>query len=115
MAGKCYLKRSLADVPVERDTCGSRQRLLTGADALPASLHVTRMTSAEPHVHRRTTEYYYVLDGSGRLTVEGEEVPLVPKDVVVIRPGARHSAKGELTVLVIAIPPFDPEDQFTAT
>ena len=115
MVSKGYLKRSLADVEVEWDICGSRRRLVTGADEVPASVHVTEMSGAEPHFHRKTTEYYYVLEGSGRLTVDDEEVALAAGDVVVIWPGAIHSARGELTALVIAVPPFDPQDQFTAS
>lgn len=106
-----YLKRSPSDVELEWDICGSRRRLITGADGSPASIHVTTMSGARPHFHRTTTEYYYVLEGSGRLMVDGEPVPLEMGDVVMVRPGATHHAEGELTCVVMGVPPFDPADQ----
>jgi len=111
--GKGYLKRSPSDVQIERDICGFRQRLMTAADSLPASVHVTKIREAKPHFHKKTTEYYYVLEGAGHLLVDGEHVPLQVGDVVVVQPGAIHHAEGDLTCLVIGIPPFDPADQFT--
>jgi len=112
LVGKGYLKRSPADVETERDICGFRQRLMTAEDSVPASVHVTKMSEAKPHFHKKTTEYYYVLEGAGYLLVDGERVPLQAGDVMVVQPGATHHAEGELTCLVIGIPPFDPADQF---
>ena len=79
-------------------------------DGAPASITCLKTHDATPHWHQRTHEYYYVLEGTGRIVIDGESVPVEPGDCVWIRPGAFHYAEGDLTSLIIGIPPFDPED-----
>ena len=69
MDSKAYTKVSASDSPEERSTCGFRQRLIRKEDGAPASLTRLRTNEAKPHWHRETHEYYYVLDGSGKLIV----------------------------------------------
>jgi mannose-6-phosphate isomerase-like protein (cupin superfamily) len=58
------------------------------------------------------TEIYVVLEGNGHLELDGEKVPLRPFTAVMIKPGCRHRAVGELRILNIAIPAFDPADEW---
>jgi mannose-6-phosphate isomerase-like protein (cupin superfamily) len=44
-----------------------------------------------PHYHPRTEEIYYVLEGSGEMTIEREKRAVGPDDAVAIPPGAVHS------------------------
>ena len=92
--------------------CGESRRAFVGTDS-PASMHrVTIKRDSRAHYHRKLTEIYYVLKGRGRLEADGERVALAPGTAVLIRPGCRHRAVGRLEVLVVAMPPFDPADEF---
>ncbi len=42
------------------------------------------------HHHEETSEFYYVLEGSGRVTVAGEEVEVGPGTVIYIPAGDKH-------------------------
>ncbi|MEO2241192.1 MAG: cupin domain-containing protein [Euryarchaeota archaeon] len=64
----------------------------------------------EEHYHERITEVYYVLEGTGRVHLNGRPVDVRPGDVVVVRPGVRHKVEGRMRLLVACSPPFDPED-----
>lgn len=68
--------------------------------------------SARLHYHKRLTETYVVLQGEGYLEVDGDKVPLKPLTSVTIRPGCRHRAVGQLTLLNFVVPAFDPADEW---
>jgi mannose-6-phosphate isomerase-like protein (cupin superfamily) len=69
---------------------------------------------AKLHYHKRLTETYYFLecDESAAMQLDGEVVPVRPGMCVLIRPGVRHRAIGRMTVLIVAMPKFDPEDEW---
>lgn len=110
---KAYVKVSADLQPTERSICGFRQRMLKKADGAPASITRLRIFEAQPHWHKVSHEYYYVLAGSGRIVIDGEDVPVAAGDCVWIRPGHVHHAEGDLESLILGIPPFDEEDTFT--
>ena len=112
MAHHNYLKVGGDDRTVERSTCGFRQRLIKKDDGAPASVTRLRTDHATPHWHKHTHEYYYVLEGSGTLVIDSEEVPVQAGDCVWIRPPAMHHAVGDLESLIVAAPAFDPDDMF---
>jgi len=100
------------DIKPERSLCGYRQRMVKGEDGVPASLTYLSVSEAECHYHKQTTEYYYVLEGEGTIKLDDRVVELRPHTLVCIPPGVKHVAAGDLKVLVIGIPPFNPDDQF---
>jgi len=106
------LARRLSDVEKERSVCGFRQRLLKKDDGAPASVTYLAVYEAGRHYHNETTEYYYVLEGTGVLHLDDETIALEPNMVVWIPPGVKHSAEGDVKVLVICVPAFDAEDQY---
>ena len=102
-----------ADIPPLRCPCGWAQRAFTDVPDGPATVHrVTISEDARAHYHKRMTEIYVVLEGTGHLELDGESVPVEPMTTVMIKPGCRHRAVGELTILNIAIPAFDPADEW---
>ena len=107
-----YVKVSSLRVDTERSTCGFRRRLIKKDDGAPASITRLNTHDAKAHWHRHTHEYYYVLEGSGTLVIDAEEVPIVAGDCVWIKPPAMHFAVGDLESLIIAVPAFDPADTF---
>ena len=107
-----YKKVSRNTVETERSTCGFRRRLIKKDDGAPASVTCLKTSDATPHWHKHTHEYYYVMQGRGKLVIDGEEVPVAAGDCVWIKPGAFHHAEGELESLIIAVPAFAPDDIF---
>lgn len=74
--------------------------------------------ATEPHHHKVSEEFYYVLQGSGRITIDGEERPVAPGDAILIPPGAvhtlRNSGADELRILCCCAPPYAHEDTYLA-
>jgi mannose-6-phosphate isomerase-like protein (cupin superfamily) len=69
------------------------------------------------HVHEGSTEILYLLEGEGRMTIEGQEVAVRAGDAVRVPRGARHSFRvtGDRPVeaLQLYVPP-GPEERFKA-
>jgi mannose-6-phosphate isomerase-like protein (cupin superfamily) len=109
-----YLVRRATDAPTVPCPCGDSTRILTGADGAPCSLHVTSIRDATRHYHRETTEVYYILEGSGKMELNGDWVDLAPGMVVWIEAGTRHRLVSEVGVktVVFGIPAFNPADEY---
>jgi mannose-6-phosphate isomerase-like protein (cupin superfamily) len=67
---------------------------------------------ARTHYHKKTTEIYVILEGTGEMELDGEKVPVRPMTSIMIKPGCRHRAIGRLKILNIAIPKFEPADEW---
>jgi mannose-6-phosphate isomerase-like protein (cupin superfamily) len=85
----------------------------SGADLLTTSLVEIR-PGGEQRVHTHTPEQiYFILEGSGRMTVGGEEAAVRPGDCVFIPSGAPHGLKndgpGLLRYFSAAAPAFTAE------
>ncbi len=112
---RAALVRHEATAPRERSTCGWRWRLLSREDAgrgLAAWAHVVDIDGARAHFHRRSAELYYVLEGEGRVILNGESHAVQPGSLVHIPPGVVHSAEGRMRVLVVGIPDIAEDDLF---
>ncbi len=108
-----YLVAQLDEIEPVPCPCGSAQRGFAVPDNTMASVHVTEISAdAKTHYHKRLTEIYVVLEGTGHLELDGQRIPLRPMTAVIIRPGCRHRAVGRLRVLNTVIPPFDPADEW---
>src|SRR5207253_8453868 len=73
--------------PRERSTCGWRDRLISREDVAehPAAwAHAVDIDGAKLHYHRRSTELYYVLSGSGVVLLDGVEHEVRPGSIVHI-------------------------------
>jgi len=115
---KKILVRHEGDVPRERSTCGWRDRLISREDAAvkPAAwAHAVDIDGAEPHFHKKATELYYVLEGSGTVTLDGVEHKVCQGSLVHIPPEVIHSASGRMRVLVVGIPDISDGDYFQVT
>jgi mannose-6-phosphate isomerase-like protein (cupin superfamily) len=109
-----YIVRRLADAPTVPCPCGQSTRPLTAADTPVCNLHVTFIKDSVRHYHRDCTEVYLVLEGSGVLEVDGDEVEVGPGTVVYIPPLTRHrlrSPEGVRTV-VFGVPALNPADEY---
>ena len=79
----------------------------------PASIHLLKVKD-EPtcHYHQKTAEIYLILAGEGFLELDGEMIPVKPMSSVLIKPGCRHRAVGQMTLVNIPVPKHDPNDFF---
>ena len=108
-----YTVAQLDALPAVDCPCGSARRAFGQLPNARASVHLVDIKcDAETHHHQRTTEIYVVLEGTGELELDGIRIPVKPLTAVLIRPGCRHRALGNLRILNIPIPPFDPTDEY---
>ena len=94
--------------------CGTARRAFAGDDRFPGTLHLTQISrEAVTHHHQSHTETYVVLDCSDDAAIEldGVRHPVARHTAVLIPPGVVHRAIGEMTVLIVCTPDFDPADE----
>jgi mannose-6-phosphate isomerase-like protein (cupin superfamily) len=99
----------------EHSTCGWRDRLISRQDAklFPAAwAHAVDIDGAKLHYHKRSTELYYVLEGSGTVSLDGIEHEVSKGSIVHIPPEVVHGARGRMRVLVIGIPDIADDDYY---
>jgi mannose-6-phosphate isomerase-like protein (cupin superfamily) len=109
------LVRHQGHTPRERSTCGWRDRLISREDThlSPAAwAHAVDIDGAKLHFHKRSTELYYVLEGSGSVLLDGVEQEVHAGSLVHIPPGVVHGARGRMRVLVVGIPDIAEDDYF---
>ncbi len=93
--------------------CGSARRAFATDDNSVATLHVVDISAdSRVHYHRKMTEIYLVLEGEGHMELDGERIPVRPMTSVFIKPGCRHRAVGNMRIVNIPIPAFDPQDEW---
>jgi mannose-6-phosphate isomerase-like protein (cupin superfamily) len=108
-----YQIAQLNDIPTIQCPCGFTRRAFTTDTDQTATLHLLDVKKdARVHYHKKITEIYLILDGEGHMELDGEIVPIKPMSSILIKPGCRHRAVGELKVAITAIPAFDPEDEW---
>lgn len=109
------LVRHESDVPRERSVCGWRHLLLSRQDQdanVAAWVHTVDIDGAKLHYHKHTTELYYVLEGAGTLSLDGNEHSVSKGSLVHIPPRVVHGARGRMRVLVVGIPNLSDDDVF---
>jgi mannose-6-phosphate isomerase-like protein (cupin superfamily) len=108
-----YQIARIADIAPVACPCGQTRRAFTDDPEQIASLHVVDITDdARTHYHKRLTEIYYVLEGTGQMELDGELFDIGPGDSILIKPGCRHRAIGKLKILNVPIPAFDADDEW---
>nr|VFK31904.1 MAG: Cupin domain-containing protein [Candidatus Kentron sp. MB] len=96
---------NISDVKQTRGHCGLIRPMTTDG---PARFVHLLVDNAERHYHKKTTEYYYVLNGRGQLYLDGEIYDIRKGDLVTIPPGTVHNAIEQdeaLEIVVVEIPP----------
>ncbi len=80
-----------------------------------ATVPVGRPT--ERHFHKLSEEFYFILEGTGVMEINGEERPVFPGDAILIPPGAWHqitAIQTTLRLLCCCAPPYAHEDTYFA-
>lgn len=93
--------------------CGTTRRAFVDEPDQIASLHVVDITTnAQKHYHKKLTEIYYVLEGTGQIELDDQLIDVKPGSAIMIKPGCRHRAIGELKILNVPVPAFGPNDEW---
>lgn len=110
---KRYMLAQLDEIPPVPCPCGQARRAFAGGGNTLATMHLTDiMADARTHFHQRMTEIYLVLEGTGEVELDGERFPVKPLTAIFIKPGCRHRAIGNLRIINVPIPAFDPADEY---
>ncbi len=89
----------LSNAPVEKQSLAEA--------SLPAG------GSTQRHYHKRSEEFYFLLEGAGDMEIDGEVRRVEPGDAVLIPAGARHAIRavdGPCRFLCCCAPPYSHED-----
>lgn len=93
--------------------CGLTRRAFARPDNPTATLHMVDIQcDSKVHYHKKLTEIYLVLEGEGHMELDGERIPVKPLTAIFLKPGCRHRAVGDLRIVNIPVPAFDPTDEW---
>jgi len=91
-------------------SCGLTKRAFAEDPDQVATLHVVEIKKdSQTHYHKKLTELYYVLEGEGQIELDGKLVGVRPGSAIMIKPGFRHRAIGELKILNVPVLAFESE------
>jgi mannose-6-phosphate isomerase-like protein (cupin superfamily) len=70
--------------------------------------------ATQRHYHKVSEEFYFVLEGRGRMEIDGDAQEVGPGDAILIPAGAWHTIAAEerLRFLCCCAPPYAHEDTF---
>ncbi len=113
MTTKNYIVEQLDDIEPVPCPCGSSRRAFVQPDNPVATLHMVDISKdSRIHYHKKLTEIYLILEGEGHMELDGERVPVKPMTSIFIKPGCRHRAVGNLRIVNMPVPAFDPDDEW---
>ncbi|HEY5706924.1 MAG TPA: cupin domain-containing protein [Terrimicrobiaceae bacterium] len=71
-------------------------------------------SSTERHYHKKSEEFYFLLEGEGIMEIDGEARAVTPGDAVLIPPGSWHqiTASSPLRFLCCCAPPYSHDDTY---
>jgi len=108
-----YMVAHFDDINAVKCPCGLAKRAFAGPDNSTATMHIVDIREdSRVHYHKKLTEIYLVLEGSGQMELDGESVSVEPFTAIFIKPGCRHRAVGKMRIINVCIPPFDTKDEW---
>ena len=91
---------------------------VAGAQALECSIAHAIIPPGEstlPHMLKRSTELYFILEGVGEMHINDESVPVSPGQCIFIPPKARqwirNTGKENLVLLCVVSPKWQADDE----
>ena len=108
-----YMIARFDEIDPVKCPCGFSKRAFLAADNPTATMHIVDIEEdASVHYHKKLTEIYLILEGTGHMELDGRRVPVKPFTAIFIKPGCRHRAVGRMRIVNVSIPPFDTEDEW---
>lgn len=79
-----------------------------------AEARVSAGSATERHYHKLAEEFYFILEGSGEMEIDGETRSVGPQDAILIPAGAWHTIRAttDLRFLCCCAPPYAHEDTY---
>ena len=108
-----YEVAQLDEVESTQCPCGTTKRAFVSPENPVATIHIVDISKdSRVHYHKKLTEIYLVLEGEGHMELDDEIVPVKPMTTILIKPGCRHRAVGQMRIVNIPVPAFDSEDEW---
>lgn len=108
-----YVIEQLDEMETLQCSCGTTRRAFATPDNQVATMHLVDISKeSRTHYHKKLTEIYLILAGEGHMELDGELIPVKPMTTILIKPGCRHRAVGNMRIVNIPVPAFDPEDEW---
>ena len=108
-----YMIERFDDIDPVKCPCGFAKRAFAVPDNSTATMHIVDIQEdSRVHYHKKLTEIYLILEGSGQMELDGEKIPVKPFTAIFIKPGCRHRAVGKMSIVNVCIPPFDTKDEW---
>ena len=108
-----YCVAHLDEIEAVACPCGMTRRAFVEPDNPVATIHVVDISKdSRVHYHKKLTEIYLVLEGTGHMELDGQMIPVRPMTTILIKPGCRHRAVGNMRIVNVPVPAFDPEDEW---
>ena len=108
-----YMIAQFDEIDAEKCPCGLSRRAFVSPDNPIATMHIVDIQEdAKTHYHKKLTEIYLILEGTGLMELDGQKIPVKPLTSILIKPGCRHRAIGKMKILNVPIPAFDPKDEY---
>ena len=101
---------------VDKTTDMGDYQILADMRMPECSLRILRLSlgrAVNLHIHRKTTQVYFVIEGEAVATIAGENKKLGPKESLRIPVDTPHAISTESTAIIlsISIPPLRLDDQ----
>ena len=108
-----YMIARFDEIDAVKCPCGFSRRAFVDPDNPTATMHIVNIEAdSKVHYHKKLTEVYLVLEGEGKMELDGEIIPVKPLTAIFIKPGCRHRAVGKMRIVNVSIPAFDPDDEW---
>ena len=108
-----YMIARFDEIDAIKCPCGFSRRAFVAPDNPTATMHIVDIQQdSKVHYHKKLTEVYLVLEGSGWMELDGRKVPVTSLTAIFIKPGCRHRAVGKMRILNVSIPAFEPNDEY---
>ena len=108
-----YMIERFDEIDAVKCPCGFAQRAFDVSDNTTATMHIVDIQAdSRVHYHKKLTEIYLILEGSGQMELDGEKIPVELFTAIFIKPGCRHRAIGKMRIVNVCIPPFDVKDEW---
>ncbi len=109
---KNYLIKDANKIKPVSCHCGMSIRPITRGNTTIANLHITHIKNSRKHYHKNCTEFYYIIEGKGRMELEEKEVDLKPGTTIMIGKGVSHRGYGDFKAIIFGVPAIEQNDEF---
>jgi len=109
---KDYLIKDTNKIKPVLCPCGMSIRPITRKDTSIANLHVIHIKNSRKHYHKNCTEFYYIIEGKGKMELRDTEVDLKPGITIMIDKKAPHRGYGNFKAIIFGVPAIEQDDEF---